>query len=73
MKTRVLFSSICTSVLASVCSQTRFADIYLLHGGLSVERVDENLGGIHARLMGDRLAGVLARARELEGLGAVDC
>jgi hypothetical protein len=35
--------------------------------------VDEHLGGVHARLMGDRLARVLARAGELEGLGAVKC
>lgn len=47
--------------------------LYLLHGGLGVERVDEDLGGIHARLMGNRLAGVLGRAGELQGLGAVTC
>jgi hypothetical protein len=45
----------------------------LLHGRLGVERVDEDLGGIHARLMGNRLAGVLARTRQLEGLGAAVC
>ena len=45
--------------------------LYLLHGGLGVERVDEDLGGVHARLMGDRLARVLGGAGQLEGLGAV--
>jgi hypothetical protein len=47
--------------------------VYLLHGGLGVERVDEDLGGIHARLMGDRLAGVLGRTGQLKGLGAMKC
>ena len=42
----------------------------LLHGRLGVERVDEDLLRVHARRMGNRLAGVLACARELEGLGA---
>jgi hypothetical protein len=46
---------------------------YLLHGGLGVERVDEHLGGVHARSMGNRLAGVLGRAGQLKGLGAVKC
>ncbi len=44
---------------------------YLLHGGFGIEWVDENLGGIHTRLMRDRLSWVLARARELEGLGSI--
>jgi hypothetical protein len=35
--------------------------------------VDEDVGGIHARDMGNRLAGVLGRAGELERLGAVKC
>jgi hypothetical protein len=35
--------------------------------------MDKDLGGIHARLMGNRLAGVLGRAGQLEGLGAVGC
>lgn len=34
--------------------------------------MDDDLGGIEARLMGDRLARVLGRARELEGLRAVE-
>jgi hypothetical protein len=34
----------------------------LLHGRLGVERVDEDLAGVEARLRGDRLAGVLGRA-----------
>jgi hypothetical protein len=38
---------------------------YLLHGGLGVERVDQDLAGIHARLMRNRLAGVLGCAGEL--------
>jgi hypothetical protein len=42
----------------------------LLHGGLGVERVDEHLGGVHAGLMGDRLASVLSGTGEREGLGA---
>ena len=44
----------------------------LLHGGLGVERVDENLLSVHAGGMGDRLARVLAGAGQLEGLGAAD-
>ena len=44
----------------------------LLHGGLGVERVDEDLLGVHAGGMGDRLARVLAGAGQLEGLGAAD-
>jgi hypothetical protein len=57
-------------VLAVVSALGGWGHVYLLHGRLGVERVDEDLGGVHARLMGDRLAGVLARTGELEGLGA---
>jgi hypothetical protein len=46
---------------------------YLLHGGLGVERVDEDPASIHARRMRDRLARVLGRTRELKGLGAAGC
>jgi hypothetical protein len=34
----------------------------LLHGGLGVKRVDEDLAGVEAGLVRDRLAGVLGRA-----------
>jgi hypothetical protein len=44
----------------------------LLHRTLRVERVDDDLAGIEARLMRDRLARVLWCARELERLGAVE-
>jgi hypothetical protein len=44
----------------------------LLHGGLGVERVDNDLVLIHAVGMGNRLAGVLGSPRELEGLGPVE-
>jgi hypothetical protein len=39
----------------------------LLHGGLGVERVDEDLAGVHARLRWDRLAGVLGRTARKTG------
>ena len=42
---------------------------YLLHRRLGVERVDEDGRRIHARSVGNRLAGVLGRARQLKGLG----
>lgn len=44
----------------------------LLHGALGVERVDDDLVLIQTGLMGNRLAEVLGRAREPEGLGAVE-
>ena len=44
----------------------------LLHGALGVERVKNDLVLVEARLMGNTLAGVLGRARELEGLGTVE-
>ena len=44
----------------------------LLHGALGVERVDDDLVLIKTRLVGDRLARVLGRARDDEGLGAVE-
>lgn len=44
----------------------------LLHGALGVERVDDDLVLIQTGLMGNRLAEVLGRARESEGLGAVE-
>lgn len=44
----------------------------LLHGALGVERVDDDLVLVETGLMGHTLAGVLGRARELEGLGAVE-
>jgi hypothetical protein len=71
MKTRVLFSSIwdrSASYTSSLQNSLRCA--YLLHGGLGVERVDENLLSVHAGGMGDRLARVLAGAGQLEGLRA---
>jgi hypothetical protein len=73
MKTRVLFSSIwdrSASYTSSLQNSLRCA--YLLHGGLGVERVDEDGRGIHARSMGDRLAGVLGRTGQLKGLGLVE-
>lgn len=44
----------------------------LLQGTLGVERVDDDLVLVEAGSMGDRLARVLGRARELEGLGEVE-
>lgn len=44
----------------------------LLHGALSVERVDDDLVGIEMGLRDDRLAWVLGLTRELEGLGPVE-
>jgi hypothetical protein len=44
----------------------------LLHGTLGVERVKDNLVGVEAGLMRDRLAGVLGRPGELKGLGTVE-
>lgn len=44
----------------------------LLHRALGVERVDDDLGGIEAGLVRDRLARVLGRAREGEGLRQVE-
>jgi hypothetical protein len=46
--------------------------LHLLHGALGVEGVDDNLVLIEARLVRDGLAGVLGRAREHQGLGAVE-
>jgi hypothetical protein len=58
-------------VSALVAGISSCCAIYLLHRGLGVERVDEDGRGIHARSVGNRLAGVLGRAGQLEGLGAV--
>lgn len=44
----------------------------LLHGALSVERVDDHLVLIETRLVWDRLARVFWRSGELEGLGSVE-
>lgn len=44
----------------------------LLHGALSVERMDDNLVLIQARLVVGRLAGVLGVAGQSEGLGATE-
>ena len=44
----------------------------LLHGALGVERVDDDLAGIEARLGWNRLARVLRRTREREGLWEVE-
>lgn len=44
----------------------------LLHGALGVERVHDDLVLIETGRMGNRLAGILGRARELEGLGPVE-
>lgn len=44
----------------------------LLHRALRVQRVDDDLVLVEARLMRDSLARVLWRARELEGLGPVE-
>ncbi len=44
----------------------------LLHRTLGVERVDDDLVLIQTGLVGERLAVVLGRARELKGLGAVE-
>jgi hypothetical protein len=45
----------------------------LLHGALGVERVDYDFVLIKTRLVRNRLAWVLWRARELKGLGLVEC
>ncbi len=44
----------------------------LLHGAFSVERVDDDLVLIEARLMGNGLSWVFGRTGELEGLGSVE-
>jgi hypothetical protein len=44
----------------------------LLHGALSVERVDDDLVGIESGLRDDRLSGVLGLTGEMEGLGLVE-
>lgn len=44
----------------------------LLHGGLGVQRVQDDLLSVELGLTGDRDAGVLGRPRELQGLGAVE-
>jgi len=44
----------------------------LLHCALSVERVEEDLGGIETSIILDSLARVLGRAAQLESLGAVE-
>jgi hypothetical protein len=44
----------------------------LLHGALSVERVQNDLLGVELGLTGDGDTGVLGRPRELQGLGAVE-
>ena len=44
----------------------------LLHGALSVERVDDDLVLIETGNVGDGLAGIFGRAGELEGLGAME-
>lgn len=46
--------------------------LHLLHGALSVERVDDDLVLIETRQVRDRLAGVLGRAGQHQGLGAVE-
>jgi len=44
----------------------------LLHGALGVERVDDDLVLIEARLMRNGLSWVFGRPGELEGLGTVE-
>ena len=44
----------------------------LLHRALRVERVDDDLAGVEARLVWDRLARVLGRAAQRERLGPVE-
>lgn len=44
----------------------------LLHGALRVERVQDDLVLIEARLVRDRLAGVFGSPGHLQGLGAVE-
>ena len=44
----------------------------LLHGAFSVERVDDDLMLIEARLMGNGLSWVFGRTGELEGLGSME-
>lgn len=46
--------------------------LHLLHGALSVERVDDNLVLIQTGLVRDRLSGVLGGSGEDQGLGAVE-
>lgn len=44
----------------------------LLHGGLGVEGVHDDLVLVQAHGVGDGLAGVLGSTRQLQGLGAVE-
>lgn len=44
----------------------------LLHGALSVERVNDDLVLVQARLVRERLAVVLRRSRQLQGLGTME-
>lgn len=46
--------------------------LHLLHGALSVERVNDDLVLIKTGLVRDRLSGVLGRSGEHQGLGAVE-
>lgn len=46
--------------------------LHLLHGALSVERVDDNLVLIETRLVGDRSTRVLGSTAGDQGLGAVE-
>lgn len=46
--------------------------LYFLHRTLGIQRVNDDLVGVKARLMRDRLARVLRWPRELEGLRAVE-
>lgn len=45
----------------------------LLHRALGVERADNDLVCIEAGFMRDGFSGISGRARELEGLGSVEC
>lgn len=44
----------------------------LLHGALSVERVDDDLVLVQTGLVRDRLARILGRPRQLKGLGTME-
>lgn len=46
--------------------------LHLLHGALRVKGMDDDLVGVQAGLVGDRLARVLGGARDHEGLWAME-
>ena len=67
----------CLLYLLLVCTDIADEDqsvvfLDLLHGALSVERVDDDFVLIKARFAGNRLSRVFGSARQLESLGPVE-